>query len=167
MQNLARYHDNHNRHPNLIYQKIKAPTPRSQCTALKCKPLQLGAGQRHIEPSANHLPREDVELASPNVLCRVICKVTLCFTPYLPLLWPPLPPYPLFQWYPQSEEIFIKSWYEMLKLSHLMLKIIESNYSSCTGGSSAGAQEKGHTGWNSVYHQNWWNSVYHQNWWKN
>jgi len=56
------------------------------------------------------------------------------------------PPYPLFQWYPQSEEIFIKSWYEMLKLSNLMLKIIESNYSSCTGGSSAGAQEKGHTG---------------------
>jgi hypothetical protein len=26
-------------------------------------------------------------------------------------------PYPLFQWYPQSKEIFIKSQYEMLKLS--------------------------------------------------
>jgi hypothetical protein len=34
----------------------------------------------------------------------------------------------------------------MLKLSNLMLKIIKSNYSSCTSGSSAGAQEKGHTG---------------------
>ncbi len=37
------------------------------------------------------------------------------------------------------------------------------NYSSCTGkrsenicSSSIGAQEKGKTGWNSVYHQNWW-----------
>jgi hypothetical protein len=51
---------------------------------------------------------------------------------------------------------------------------------------SGGAQEKGKTTWNSVYHQNWllsefhpllnanvlflqwkttWNSVYHQNWW--
>jgi hypothetical protein len=39
-------------------------------------------------------------------LIKVIRKVTLSFTPY-----------PLFQWYPQSKEIFIKSHYEMLKLS--------------------------------------------------
>jgi hypothetical protein len=36
---------------------------------------------------------------------EVIRKVTLSFTPY-----------PLFQWYLQSKEIFIKSQYEMLKL---------------------------------------------------
>jgi hypothetical protein len=39
---------------------------------------------------------------------------------------------------------------------------LESIYSSCTGMSSenicsnsGGAQAKGKTGWNSVYHQNW------------
>jgi len=42
----------------------------------------------------------------------------------------------------------------------------ETNYNSCTGksnenicSSSGGAQEKGRTRWNSVYHQNWWFSV--------
>ncbi len=42
----------------------------------------------------------------------------------------------------------------------------ETNYNSCTSksnenicSSSGGAQEKGRTGWNSVYHQNWWFSV--------
>jgi hypothetical protein len=41
-----------------------------------------------------------------NVDIKVICKVTLSFTPY-----------PLFGWYLQSKEIFIKSQCEMLKLS--------------------------------------------------
>jgi hypothetical protein len=45
---------------------------------------------------------------------RVIHKVTLCFSPY-----------PLFQWSPQSKEIFIKSGYEMLKLGILMHKVRE------------------------------------------
>ncbi len=35
---------------------------------------------------------------------RVICKVTLCSTPYLLCFRP----YPLFQWYPQSKEILLK-----------------------------------------------------------
>jgi hypothetical protein len=42
----------------------------------------------------------------------------------------------------------------------------ESNYSSCTGRSTeticsniAGAREKGNTGWNSVYYQNWWKKL--------
>ncbi len=42
----------------------------------------------------------------------------------------------------------------------------ETNYNSCTGksnenicSSDGGAQEKGRTGWNSVYHQNWWFSL--------
>jgi hypothetical protein len=40
------------------------------------------------------------------IVIRVICKVTVSFTPYS-----------LFQWYPQSEEeCFEKSQYEMLKL---------------------------------------------------
>ncbi len=34
---------------------------------------------------------------------RVICKVTLCFTP-ISLAFPP---YPLYQWYPQSKEILL------------------------------------------------------------
>jgi hypothetical protein len=42
---------------------------------------------------------------------RVIRKVTLCFTPYLLCF---CPPYPLFQWYPQSKEILwnlgMKCW---------------------------------------------------------
>jgi hypothetical protein len=44
----------------------------------------------------------------------------------------------------------------------------ETNYSSCTVrssenlcSSSGGAQEKGKTGWNSIYHQNWWFSEFH------
>jgi hypothetical protein len=55
---------------------------------------------------------------------------------------------------------FIKSQYEMLKLS---LQCTETNYSRCTGkssenicSSSGGARKKGKTGWNSVYHQIWW-----------
>jgi hypothetical protein len=40
--------------------------------------------------------------------------------------------------------------------------MVESKDSSCTSSSenicssSGGAQEKGKTGYNSVYHQNWW-----------
>jgi hypothetical protein len=79
------------------------------------------------------------------------------FHPLFPLL--AFAPYPLFQWYPQSNEILlnlgIKCWNSTR---------FESNYSSCTGrstenifsSSSGGAQEKWKTGWNSVYHQNWW-----------
>jgi len=56
--------------------------------------------------------------------------------------------------------IFIKSQYEMLKLS---IQCTETNHHRCTGrssenigSSSGGAQAKGKTGWNSVYHQIWW-----------
>jgi hypothetical protein len=45
----------------------------------------------------------------------VICKITLS-SPSLWASFPP-PPYPLFQWYPESKDIFIKSQYEMLQLS--------------------------------------------------
>ncbi len=44
---------------------------------------------------------------------------------------------------------------------------VQTNYSSCTSRSSenicsrsGGAQEKGKTGWNSVYHKNWWFSEF-------
>jgi hypothetical protein len=47
----------------------------------------------------------------------------------------------------------------MLKLSFQCTRF-ETNYSSCIGRSSGGAQEKGKTGWNSVYHQNWWFSEF-------
>jgi hypothetical protein len=47
----------------------------------------------------------------------------------------------------------------------------ETNYSNCTVRSSqntcsrsGGAHEKGKTGWNSVYHQNWWFSEFHPHW---
>jgi len=56
---------------------------------------------------------------------------------------------------------FIKSQYEMLKLS-IQSTRFESNYSTCRGRSESicsnswGAQEKGKRGWNSFYHQNWW-----------
>jgi hypothetical protein len=72
------------------------------------------------------------------------------------------PPYPLFQWCPQSKEILLnlgmKCWNSAFNAQGL-----KSNYSNRTGrrsenrcSRSAGAQEKGNTGWNSVYHQNWW-----------
>ncbi len=84
-----------------------------------------------------------------------------------PVFGPPFTPYPLFQWYPQSKEIFIKSQYEMLKLS-IQCTRFETNYSSSTVTSSAniyssseGARGKGKTRWNSVYHQNWWFSEFH------
>ncbi len=55
---------------------------------------------------------------------------------------------------------FIKSQYEMLKLS---IQCTETNYNRCTGrsnenicSSSGGPQPKGKTGWNSVCHQIWW-----------
>jgi hypothetical protein len=67
-------------------------------------------------------------------------------------------PIPLFQWYPQSKDILInlsmKCWRTRF----------ETNYSSCTVRSSENIcsdQEKGKTGWNSVYHQNWWFSEFH------
>jgi hypothetical protein len=74
-------------------------------------------------------------------LIKVIHKVTLSFTPY-----------PLFQWYPQSEEILLnlnmKCWN-----SAFNARGFESNYSDCTGRSSenicsisGGAQEKGKSG---------------------
>jgi hypothetical protein len=53
------------------------------------------------------------------------------------------PPIPPFQQNPQSKEILLK----------LSMKYICS--------SSGGAQEKGKTGWHSVYHQNWWFSEFH------
>jgi len=58
--------------------------------------------------------------------------------------------------------------YEMLKLSIWSTRF-ETNYSSCTVRSSenicssrgGAAEEKGKTGWNSVYHQSWWFSEFH------
>ncbi len=54
----------------------------------------------------------------------------------------------------------------MLKLS-IYCTTFETNYNSCTvsnseniGSSSEGAQDKGKTGWNSIYHQNWWFSEF-------
>jgi hypothetical protein len=80
---------------------------------------------------------------------RVICNVA----PSLhPAFGPPFTPYPLFQWYLQSKDIFIKFQYEMLKLSILYTRF-ETNYRGCIVrssenicSSSGGVQEKGKTG---------------------
>ncbi len=77
------------------------------------------------------------------------------------------PPIPLFEWYPQSKEIFIKSQYEMLKLS-IQCTRFESNYSSCTGRSSEnicssieGAQRKGERGDETQFTTKiWWNNQF-------
>jgi hypothetical protein len=54
------------------------------------------------------------------IYIRVICKVTLSS----PCVWACFHPPPiLLQWYLQSNEIFIKSHHEMLKLKHLMHKV--------------------------------------------
>jgi hypothetical protein len=91
-------------------------------------------------------------------------------------------PYPLFEWYPQSKEILLnlgmKCWNSAFDTqgSRVIIGVVqvgavkyirstrfESNYRNCTGrnrenicSSSGGAQEKGKTGRNWVYHQNWW-----------
>ncbi len=52
--------------------------------------------------------------------------------------------------------------------SRLIIVVVRFGASEIICSSSGGAQEKGKTGWNLVYHQNWWfseNSVYYQNWW--
>jgi hypothetical protein len=60
----------------------------------------------------NEWTQESWERGNPEVQYKnkldnkVVRKLTLSFTPY-----------PLFQWYLQSKEIFIKFEYEMLKLS--------------------------------------------------
>jgi hypothetical protein len=46
------------------------------------------------------------------------------------------PPYPLFQWYLQSKEIFIETGYEMLKLSIWCTRFRRIIRVSCTGRSS-------------------------------
>ncbi len=64
---------------------------------------------------------------------RDIHKVTLSSSPYL---WASFSLKRLFQWYPQSkEEIFIKSGYEILKLSIYCTRF-ETKHSSCTDKSS-------------------------------
>jgi hypothetical protein len=81
---------------------------------------------------------------------RLICKVILSS----PCLWAYFHPLS-----PPHSVVSAKKWNSI----HLMQTRFESNYSSCTGRSSenicstsGGGQEKGKTGWNSVYHQNWW-----------
>jgi hypothetical protein len=81
---------------------------------------------------------------------KLIGKVTLSFTPY-----------PLFQWYSQSKEIFIKSQYEMLKLSIYCIRF-ESNYNSYRGGSvkiyvaPVEALRKRGDGTHFTTQKNWW-----------
>jgi hypothetical protein len=80
-----------------------------------------------------------------------------------PVFGPAFTLYPLFQWYSQSKEnllnLSMKCWNSAFHAQGLKV----ANYNSCTGRSSenicsinGGAQEKGKTGWNSVYHQNCW-----------
>jgi hypothetical protein len=66
-----------------------------------------------------------------------------------------------------EQRYFNKSQYEMLILS-ISWTSFETIYSSCRVmnsenicSSSGGVQEKGKTGWNSDYHQNWWFSEFH------
>jgi hypothetical protein len=55
-------------------------------------------------------------------LLRVIRKVTLSFTPYLLCF---RPPYPLFQWYPQSKEILLNLGMLNDETQQLMHKVRE------------------------------------------
>ncbi len=47
-----------------------------------------------------------------------------------------------------------------LRLVIVVIYTVRSNENICSG-SSGGAQEKGKTGWHSVYYQNWWFSQFH------
>ncbi len=69
---------------------------------------------------------------------------------------------PLFQWYPESNEILLnlsmKRWNSAFNAQGLIVIVVvvhdmsSENICSCSGG----AQEKWKTGWNSVYHKKWW-----------
>jgi hypothetical protein len=69
-----------------------------------------------------HLWGDDGHLISSvqNVDIQVICKVTLCFTPYT-----------LFGWYPQSKEILlnlsVKSWYSAFNVqrSRVIMLVVQ------------------------------------------
>jgi hypothetical protein len=95
-------------------------------------------------------------------------KYSICtITPSSPCLWaPPFTPYSLFQWYPQSNHILLnlsmKCWYSAFNArgSRLIIVVVQFRISENICSSSGGAQEKGQTGWNSVYHQNWWFSEF-------
>ncbi len=86
------------------------------------------------------------------VFCKVIRPITLSFTHD-----------PLFSVAFAKQWNFIKSQYEMLKLSifnaqgsRVIMVIGTGKSSENIGSSNGGAQEKGKRGWNSVYDQNWW-----------
>jgi hypothetical protein len=98
------------------------------------------------------------------LLIRVIYKVTLSS----PCLWASFHPYPLFQWYPQSKDIRLnlsmKCWNSAFnargpRLTNCCSCTVRSSENICSD--SGDAQERGKTGWNSVYHQNWWFSEFH------
>jgi hypothetical protein len=96
--------------------------------------------------------------SAEEIFCFIILELIRKVTLSSPCLWASFhPPYPLFQWYPQSKEIFIKPQFKMLKLrfaTNCRSYTVRSSENICS--SSGGTQEKGKTGWNSVYHQNWW-----------
>ncbi len=102
-------------------------------------------------------------------LHRVIRKASNpVFTLSLGLL---SPPYPLFQWYPQSKDILLnlcmKCWNLAFDAQGLRLIIVIVQLGAVkiyVASSSGGPQEKGKTGWNSVYHQNWWFCEFHPPW---
>ncbi len=79
-----------------------------------------------------------------------------------PCLWVCFHPHPLFQWYPQSKEILLilsmKCWNSAFNAQGS--RVIFNNCAGTSNekicSSSGDAQEKGKTGWNSVYQQNCW-----------
>ncbi len=82
----------------------------------------------------------------------------------------PVTPYPLFQWYLQSKDIWLNLSMKCCNSVCCNTKF-ETDYSSCTVrmsenlcSSNGGAQEKGKTGWNLVYHQNWWEKSFIPPW---
>jgi hypothetical protein len=52
----------------------------------------------------------------------------------------------------------MKCWYSAFNAqdSRLIIVVVEFRSSENICSSGGGAQEKGKTGWNSVYYQNWW-----------
>jgi hypothetical protein len=82
---------------------------------------------------------------------RLINKVTLSFTPY-----------PLFQWYPQTNEILLnlsmKCWNSAFNAqgSKIIIMVVQVGAVKIYVAAVEALRKKGKTGWNSMYHQNWW-----------
>jgi len=92
----------------------------------------------------------------------VICKVTLSAPCLHRVFGPPFTAYPLWK-VKTLLNLSMKYWNSAFNArgSRLSILVVQFGAAKIYVAASGGAEEKGKTGWNSVYHQNWWFSEFH------